>query len=819
MVSLVAIFAAIAAASSHAEEVNDSKSFLRPTSPSPKGADADADYSSQYNLCSYRGQDSKALLRTNANGISGTDSESQRAIVQAVDAKNWRSLRAHIFHSTRRSSPNYLWRVVAGTVFPEFFFSDPIDLLFSALFGGSSGDSNIGSELDEMNKGIGALKKKVDDLEVKIDYQEFSNIYHDLLEHEGLGFIKNAGHNLAKLMSDPTIDMDTNFDINGSHTCLHSYVQNAERALVDNAMYSSPLNKYIEYIKTSYPATGLYGVRRDIVNLVRQISVMVGQALVVQSVLQGRFPKADFPFGEDMRQSVKKIIYHMWDYIGASYPTLDDKPAEHLLLPVTASKPARLPNHFFFKNMGGGSLSKYAWIDDIRDGWDIPLSEGRHEAMVKLSGQDVQTFLDWTFFQEPHKPRAYSDQSVQDYLKSEGLVTADIYGENLKLQAYSCVVGRSDPGMRQVITHEALYLDFTNGKIGKDEIIDYSCCDIQDKNHCSEWRDVWNNLEEKYASGGSRNYLRVLDMTNFYNNNTDLPALMDKDSIREERDGIVVNARRKLSDTHIELLVRSRPFKMNYWFRLVRGDGTPGPVIVYSKCSDSLALANPLGDDAALTIQAGYRIILERLKDPWGFIVKQSTTIINTTGVNRITINEGECFEDSDCEQGKPKPTCVEIERTGCCTWGVSDCSNWRPSDSPECQYLKEDCEGQDCGGTWQPFPKSCTDSKLGYQERYTDPWCNKNSPNCNHCGGDFMVVPWKRTGCCTFDGRDCSRLDIVRPECQYFREDCEEFVGCAGGAWQPFTDDPDRYPDDPDQYHSNQDISAETDVANQVVE
>jgi len=47
--------------------------------------------------------------------------------------------------------------------------------------------------------------------------------------------------------------------------------------------------------------------------------------------------------------------------------------------------------------------------------------------------------------------------------------------------------------------------------------------------------------------------------------------------------------------------------------------------------------------------------------------------------------------------------TTVPLQRTGCCSWGGSDCSSQDPASNPGCHYLQSDCE-ESCGGTWQQF-------------------------------------------------------------------------------------------------------------------
>ncbi|KAL7552413.1 hypothetical protein ACHAWF_017706, partial [Thalassiosira exigua] len=460
-----------------------------------------------------------AVAASNAQGVNGSElslraNALQQSICPIIMEKSNLKTKEGI-----PSIGTFVLGLVTDTIIPELA-SDAVDLLFNALF--TNDDSGqVAAELDKISSGIRALKGEVKELQVLMKKEEFESRFNNL-HHLSLDKIRMAGDNLKDF-----IELGVQFDVSSSHDCLNDYLGQAQISLVDNAKNDSPLNYFVGYASdAAYPATGLRGVRQDIVNLVNHFSGSVGQALVLQSVLEAKFPRKDseWPHRHTMIQRVKDIIYQMWFYIGASYPTLDGQ-----------------GNHFYFKNkVSSKNISKYALIDSTRANWNVP-----GEKVERKWGQDVHRLLDWTFFEEPQSGIAYSDKSVQAYLQSEGLATTNLYIENLEFNAYPCYVGRRGPGMRQYITHEALYLDFTNGKIGKDELIDYVCCDIQDKNQCSLPlpEDVWDKSEQKYSVDGG-NYLRVVDMTNFYSRNTSLPALLDHESIGEERDGIIINSRR-----------------------------------------------------------------------------------------------------------------------------------------------------------------------------------------------------------------------------------------------------------------------------------
>ncbi|KAL7549590.1 hypothetical protein ACHAWF_012857 [Thalassiosira exigua] len=538
-----------------------------------------------------------------------------------------------------------------------------MEQLYGSLFGSDSSqpiDIQVSEQLNAIQDSLHEIKGELDDLWAKEGLADFRsewtnlNIPLDLIEAHGIElaeFVEKHGGNTS-LPEDVTIGGRSPEHF---QTKLFEQVHQACNTLKRES--TSPIPPYIEWQKSVYPATGLRagGRRQDLVKLVNQISASLANALMTQTLFEKQFPEFR-ESGVRIFDEVKTSIYYMWSYIGAAYPALDGH-----------------PNHFFFKSIDGGDFSKYAFIDETRAGWNIPLNEVRHETMVKLSGQDVDKFLQWTFFD---RPRANADLSVQQYLQHEGLTTTDhLYSENFHEDIIRVAWWAPK---RRAFYHEELKLDFTsgNGALGRERIKDSECVEVGDEYlpaywDCPEGRNAIYDLRTEQNEKNTHPeeygfYLPVLDMTDFYNTKTGLPGLTDVESIREERDGIIVNARRELSDTaKIELLISPGPLlQKKYHFRLVYEDGTPGSPVdsTYIRQQHTDGLTN-FHKDQVLIIQAGHYL----MAPIWGFIVKQSTTIIDTANVAHVIINEGDCFVDSDCEKGKmPKTgTCRTMLGTG----------------------------------------------------------------------------------------------------------------------------------------------------------
>ncbi|KAL7525210.1 hypothetical protein ACHAWF_001260, partial [Thalassiosira exigua] len=225
--------------------------------------------------------------------------------------------------------------LVTDTIIPELA-SDAVDLLFNSLFGTSGGSDSsqvVATQLEHINSGINELKAMVDSLSTQLEGTEFRTRYSDLLTFS-LTPISQLGNDLQDCLMQGQENVGScDFVPDHFHKSLNDWVGLGKQRLVDNALGQSPINFYVTWVRHQYPATGLRGVRQDIVDLVNNISAMLGRAFVIQSILEKAFPDANYIHRQTMIGNVRDAIYQMWFFIGASYPTLDGQ-----------------SNHFYFKS-------------------------------------------------------------------------------------------------------------------------------------------------------------------------------------------------------------------------------------------------------------------------------------------------------------------------------------------------------------------------------------------------------------------------------------------------------------------------------------